>query len=76
MLEEYEILKEVLEITSVRNVSSASVKIVIRRRFEYHITKTYLQVFITVINLNIFILINPLFLDICSSYGWILVFLF
>ena len=44
ILEEYEILKEVLEITTMKNVSRASVKIVIRRRFEYHITKTYLQV--------------------------------
>ena len=76
LLEEYEIVKEVLEITSSRNKSRASVKIVFRRRVEYHITKTYLQVFITVITLNIYILFNPLFLDFCSSYGWILVFLF
>ena len=43
-LEEYEILKEVLEIRSIRNTSQASVKIVFRRRIEYHVTKTFLQV--------------------------------
>ena len=43
MLEQYEIVKEVLEITSIRNISRASVKIVFRRRVEYHIKKTYLQ---------------------------------
>ena len=48
MLEEYEILKEVLEITSIRNISHASVKIVFRRRIEYHITNTLLQVIIKV----------------------------
>ena len=46
MLEEYEILNENLEITSIRNTSHATVKIVFRRRIEYHITKTFLQVFI------------------------------
>ena len=49
MLEEYEILKESLEITSIRNTSHATVKIVFRRRIEYHIKKTFLQVFINVI---------------------------
>ena len=48
MLEEYEILKEVLEINSIRNISWASVKIVFRRRIEYHIKKTFLQVFVSV----------------------------
>ena len=46
MLDEYEILKEFLEITSVKNSSRASVKIVFRRRIEYHLTDTFLQVFI------------------------------
>ena len=44
MLDEYEILKEILEITSIGNMSRASVKIVFRRRIEYHIKKTFLQV--------------------------------
>ena len=48
LLEEYELLKEVLEITSISNISHASVKIVFRRRIEYHITKTFLQVFLKV----------------------------
>ena len=48
ILEEYEILKEDLEITSIGNSSLASVKIVFRRRIEYHITNTLLQVIIKV----------------------------
>ena len=46
MLDEYEILKIFLEITSVKNSSRASVKIVFKRRIEYHLTNTFLQVFI------------------------------
>ena len=73
ILEEYEILKEVLEISSIRNISRASVKIVFRRRVEYHIKKTFLQVFISEIYLNFYFLINKLYfrlllslcLDIC-----------
>ena len=52
MLDEYEILKEFLEITSVKNSSRASVKIVFRRRIEYHLTDTFLQVFIKEIKLS------------------------
>ena len=76
MLEEYEILKEVLEITSIRNISHASVKIVFRRRIEYHITNTLLQVIIKVTHPNFCTCFNQSFVDFYSSYGWLLVLLF
>ena len=44
MLEEYEIQMEDLQIKSVNNISQAIVKFVFRRRIEYHVTKTFLQV--------------------------------
>ena len=44
MLEEYEIQMEDLQIKTVNNISQAIVKFVFRRRIEYHITKTFLQV--------------------------------
>ena len=44
ILEEYKILKEELQAASVGNMSRASIKFVFRRRIEYHITKTFLQV--------------------------------
>ena len=47
VLQEYVILKEIIQITSIRNMSHASVKFVFRRRIEYHVTKTFLQVFIS-----------------------------
>ena len=77
MLEEYEILNENLEITSIRNTSHATVKIVFRRRIEYHIKKTFLQVFFNVIILSRFESNQNyyLYLDICSYYDWVLIFL-
>ena len=47
LLEEYEIIKEVLQITSVQNISHAVVKFAFRRRIEYHLTSTFMQVLIT-----------------------------
>ena len=44
LLEEYEIVKEVLHITSIQNVSHAQVKFAFRRRIEYHLTSTFMQV--------------------------------
>ena len=44
MLEEYKIQMEDLQIKSVNNISQAIVKFVFRRRIEYHVTKTFLQV--------------------------------
>ena len=44
MLEEYNILKEVLYITSVENVSHVQVKIIFNRRIDYHLFHTFLQV--------------------------------
>ena len=44
LLLEYEIQKEVLQTTSVNNVSRAYLKFVFRRRIEYHVTSTFLQV--------------------------------
>ena len=46
LLEEYEIIKEVLHITSVQNISHALVKFAFRRRIEYHLTSTFMQVII------------------------------
>ena len=43
-MEEFEILKEVLYITSFQNISYAQVEFAFRRRVEYHITNTFLQV--------------------------------
>ena len=43
-LQEYEIQKEVLETKSINNVGHTSIKFVFRRRIEYHITKTFVQV--------------------------------
>ena len=43
-LVEYEIEKAVLNITSVHDKSRAYVRIVFRRKIEYHITNTFLQV--------------------------------
>ena len=45
MLEEYEIQLEDLQVKSSNNISHGSVKFVFKRRIEYHITKTFLQVF-------------------------------
>ena len=77
MLEEYEILKEILEITSIGNTSHATVKIVFRRRIEYHIKKTFLQVLINVIILLSFEFnkAHYFYLDFCSCYDWVLIFL-
>ena len=76
VLEEYEILKEVLEITSIGNSSLASVKIVFRRRIKYHITKTFLQVCVYENNkpkgLHELVFF---FSDICSCYDWIFIFI-
>ena len=49
MLEEYEIQMEALQIKSFNNISQAIVKFVFRRRIEYHVTKTFLQVNILVL---------------------------
>ena len=54
MLEEYEIQMEALQIKSFNNISQAIVKFVFRRRIEYHVTKTFLQV-----NILVFILYLP-----------------
>ena len=43
-LVEYEILMEDLFIESIDNVSTAIMKFVFRRRFEYHVANTFLQV--------------------------------
>ena len=43
MLVEYEIQKEVLEIKTRKHVSIAEVKIVFRRRIEYHLYNTIAQ---------------------------------
>ena len=61
MLEEYVILKEILEITSIKNTSHASVKIVFRRRIQYHITNTLLQVIIKIPSQNFCIQFNQSF---------------
>ena len=37
---------QALEIVSVNNISQAIVKIVFRRRFEFHVTNTFLQTLI------------------------------
>ena len=44
ILVEYIIQKEELQTTSVNNFSRANVKFVFRRRMEYHVTNTFLQV--------------------------------
>ena len=49
-LVEYEIEKAVLNITTVHDKSRAYVRIVFRRKFEYHITNTFLQVHSTQID--------------------------
>ena len=41
---EYEIQTEALKILSINNISVASLKFVFRRRMEYHVTNTFLQV--------------------------------
>ena len=46
LLVEYEIKKEVLQITSVNNMSRAYVQFVFTRRMEYHLSNTFLQVII------------------------------
>ena len=43
-LVEYEILAERLQIISLNNVSHAVMKFVFRRRSEYHVANTFLQV--------------------------------
>jgi hypothetical protein len=43
-LVEYEIQKEDLQIASVNNISQAKLKFVFRRRMEYHVTNTFMQV--------------------------------
>ena len=48
ILVEYEIQLEKLEISSRDNISVAEVKIVFRRRMEYHVTNTFLQTLILV----------------------------
>lgn len=47
-LVEYEVQLEAFETTSVNNISQAVVKIVFRRRMEYHVTNTFLQTIILV----------------------------
>ncbi len=49
MLVEYEILKEVMEVVVVDNVSIAEVKIVFRRHMEYHLYNTLAQTLILVL---------------------------
>ncbi len=43
-LVEYEIQLEQLHVTSSNNISQAIVTIVFRRRMEFHVTNTFLQV--------------------------------
>ena len=43
-LVEYEIQEEVMQVYSVNNVSRAVLKFVFRRRMEYHVASTFLQV--------------------------------
>ena len=43
-LVEYEIQMEALQFRSVNNISQAVVKFVFRRRMEFHVTNTFLQV--------------------------------
>ena len=45
-LVEYEIQMEALEMSSNNNISQAEVKIVFRRRMEFHVTNTFLQTLI------------------------------
>ena len=47
-LVEYEIQMEKLEVASVGNVSTGTVKIVFRRRMEFHVTNTFLQNFVLI----------------------------
>ena len=47
-LVEYEIQLEKLEIESFNNVSRGTVKIVFRRRMEFHVTNTFLQNFVLI----------------------------
>ena len=49
ILLEYKILTEVLQITSVNNISQAHLKFVFQRRIEYHIANTITQTFLLVI---------------------------
>ena len=46
---EYEIQMEALEMISVNNISRAEVKIVFRRRMEFHVTNTFLQTLILIL---------------------------
>ena len=48
-LVEYEIQTEKLKIRSAQNISIASLTFVFRRRMEYHVTNTFLQVTFLVI---------------------------
>ena len=45
---EYEIQYEDLQIRSRNNISTAVVKVIFRRRMEYHVTNTFLQTLILV----------------------------
>ena len=77
-LEEYIILKEIIQISSIGNMSHASVKFVFRRRIEYHVTKTFLQVFVK----SKKCISNPYFMkymifvaDLTSGYDWLFIIL-
>ena len=78
VLEKYIILKEIIQISSIGNMSHASVKFVFRRRIEYHVTKTFLQVFIKIDKC----ISNPYFMkymifvaDFTSGYDWLFIIL-
>ena len=52
LLVEYEIQKEVLQVGSKNNISRAHLKFVFRRRMEYHVTNTFLQVCVGIFKKN------------------------
>ena len=82
LLVEYEIQKEILQVGSKNNISRAHLKFVFRRRMEYHVTNTFLQVFYFIfLKIYVFLIILkkkfkkyfPHFIDPDFSNGWILV---
>ena len=73
MLEEYEILKEVLYTTTIKNMSHTKVKIAFKRRIEYHLKKTFAQVrsrhqIMQIMNSNIYLVY---FIDNSFSPCWL-----
>ena len=74
ILDEYEVLKEVLHITSVKNMSHAHAKFIFRRRIQYHISHTFLQVhYFSHNNINPIIKRLIIFPDSRRNFDWLFV---